>query len=145
MYAYMYMCTSVCLWRSEGQAWVLSSGIPANPLIQVSHLVWNSAVYLTCLARELQESSCVPSTGIACTQHGAWHFYVVGGVFVVSVCLMECFSSSALAVMSNTVNFNILLFVFCLLQFFFTPFPLSAQFCLNKTLYCIYWFASYIF
>lgn len=101
---------------------------------RVCHWAGAQQLYLTCLARELQESSYVPSTGIACTQHGAWHFYVVGGVFVVSVCLMECFSSSALAVMSNTVNFNILLFIFCLLQFFFTPFPLSAQFCVNKTL-----------
>lgn len=121
VYAYMYMCTCVC----GGQRDKLGYCAQVYQLTlwcRVSHWAGAQQLYLTCLARELQESSCVPSTGIACTQHGAWHFYVVVGVFVVSVCLFtECFSLSALAVMSNTINFNILLFVTGLL-YTFPPF-----------------------
>lgn len=133
VYTYMYMCAYVCLWRSKGQAWVLSSGVPAKPLMQGLSLVWSSAVIPDLLGQG--------ALGILlCAEHRdcvytvlRLAFYVIGGVFVVTVCLlMECFSSSALAVVSNTTNFNI--FVFCLLQFFFTHFPPSAQFCVDKTL-----------
>lgn len=93
---------------------------------RVSHWSGAQQLYPTCLARELQESSCVLSTGIVCTQYCTWHFYVVGGVFVVLVCLlMECFSSSALAVMSNTTNFwhiTICFLFVTVLLYIFPPF-----------------------